>query len=51
MVSGEEDGSGWEVFEEETRLEHVPKFKYSGCMLNESGAKVAEFSRRVESDY
>ena len=31
------------------RLEHVLKFKYLGCVLEESGTDEAECSRKMES--
>ena len=31
------------------RLEHVSKFKYLGCVLDEAGTDEAECSRKVES--
>ena len=31
------------------RLEHVPEFKYSGCVLNESDTDDAECRRKVKS--
>ena len=38
-----------EVYIDEIHLEHVSKFKYLGCVLNESGTDEAECSRKVVS--
>ena len=47
MLLGEEEGLECEVCAEGIRLEHVLKFKYFGCVLDESGTDDAECSRKV----
>ena len=49
MVLGGEEGLGCEVCIDGIRLEYVSKFKYLGCVLEESGIDEAECSRKVES--
>ena len=42
MVLGGEEGLGCEVCIDGIRLEHVSKFKYLGCVLEESGTDEVE---------
>ena len=49
MVLGGKEGLKYEVCVDRLRLEHVSKFKYLGCVLDESGADEAECSRKMES--
>ena len=49
MVMNGEEGLDCEVHVALIRLEHVSKFKYLGCVLNESGTNEAECSRKVAS--
>ena len=46
---GGEEGSVCEVLLDGTRLEHISEFKYSGCVLDESGTDGAECRRKVAS--
>ena len=48
MLNGEE-GLECEVHVDGMRLEHASKFKYVGCVLDESGIYEAECLRRVAS--
>ena len=48
VVNGEE-GLNCEVHVDWVRLEHVSEFRYSGCVLNESGTDWAKCSRKVAS--
>ena len=45
----ERRGLECEVHIDGVRLKHVSKFKYLGCVLNESGTDGAESSRKVAS--
>ena len=45
MVLNGEDGLEYEVHIDGIRLEHVSEFKYSGCVLDESGADGVECDR------
>ena len=47
MVLNGEEGLGFEVHVDGIRLEHVSKFKYFGCVLDESGTDRAKCSRKV----
>ena len=47
MVLNGEEGLECEVYVGGTRLEHVSEFKYSKCVLNESGTDETECSRKV----
>ena len=49
IVLGGEEGFECEVFVDGIHLEYVSEFKYLGCVLDESGAGEAEFSRKGES--
>ena len=49
MVLNGEEGLECEVHIDGIRLEHVSEFKYSGCVLDESGTDGAECSRKVAS--
>ena len=49
MVLGREEGSDCEVGVDGVCLEHVSEFKYSRCVLNESGTDEAECGRKVAS--
>ena len=49
MVLNGEEGLECEVHLDGIRLEHVSKFKYLGCVLDESGTDGAECSREVAS--
>ena len=49
MVLNGEEGLECEVHEDGIRLEHVSKFKYFGCVLDESDTDVAEYRRKVAS--
>ena len=44
-----EEGLECEVFVDGIRLEHVSEFKYSGCVLDESGTDEAKCRRKMES--
>ena len=47
MVLNGEEGLECEVHVDGIRLEHVSKFKYFGCVLDESGTDGAECSEKV----
>ena len=49
MVLGGEEGLECEVCIDAIRLKHVSKFKYLGCVLDESGTDEAECNREVAS--
>ena len=49
MVLNGEEGFECEVHVDRIRLEHVSKFKYLGCFLDEPGTDEAEYSRKVPS--
>ena len=49
MVLNGEEGLKCKVHADGIRLEHVSKFKYFGCVLEESGIDGAEFNRKVVS--
>ena len=49
MVPNGEEGLMCEVHVDGIRLEHVSKFKYLGCVLEESGRYEAECNRKVAS--
>ena len=49
MVLNAEEGLECEVHVDGIRLRHVSKFKYLGCVLDESSTDRAEFSRKVVS--
>ena len=48
VLNGEE-GLECEVHEDGIRLEHIPEFKYFGCVLDEAVTDGAECSRKVAS--
>ena len=50
IVLNGEEGLECEVHVDEVRLKHVSKFKYLGCVLDESGTDGAECSRKVASE-
>ena len=45
-VLNREDGLECEVSVDGVRLDHGSKFKYTRCVLNESGTEEADFSRK-----
>ena len=47
MVLSGEEGLECEVCLDEMQLEHVSKFKYLRCVLNESGTDEADCHRKV----
>ena len=49
MVLNGEEARECEVHVDLVCLEHVSEFKYSGCVLDESGTEGAECSRKVAS--
>ena len=49
MVMNGEEGLECEVHEDGICLEHVSKFKYLGCVLDELGTDEAEYSRKMTS--
>ena len=49
IMLGVEEGLECEVCIYGIHLEHVSEFKYSGCVLDESGTDEAECSRKVGS--
>ena len=49
MVLNGEEWLEYEVHVEGIHLEHVPEFKYLGCILDESGTDEIECSRKVAS--
>ena len=49
MLNGEE-GLECEVCKDGMQLDHVSKFKYLGCALNESGTDDAVCHRKVAGD-
>ena len=49
MVLNGMEGLECEVHVHGIHLEPVSEFKYLGCVLNESGTEVAEYSRKVAS--
>ena len=38
MAFSEEEGLEWEICLDGRGLEHLPQFKYLGCVLNEFGS-------------
>ena len=49
IVQNGKEGLECEIHVDGIRLEHVSKFKYLGCFLDESGSYGAECSRKVAS--
>ena len=49
MIINGEEGLEYEVHLDGARLEHVSKFKYLGCVLDEAGTNGAKCSRKVAS--
>ena len=49
IVLNGEEGLECEIIVNEMRLEDVSKFKYLGCVLNESRADKAEYHKKVAS--
>ena len=50
IVLNGKEGLECEVYVDGICLEHVSKFKYLGCVLDESGTEDAECSKRVVSE-
>ena len=44
-----EEGLEYEVFVDGIHLEHLSEFKYLGCILDESGTDVEEYSKNAAS--
>ena len=49
IVLNREEGLQCEVHGDGIRLQHVSKFKYLGCVLDDSGIDCAEYNRKVAS--
>ena len=49
MVLNREEGLEYEVYVDGIHLEHISEFKYSECVLHESGTDGAECNRKVTS--
>ena len=49
MVLNGEEGLEYEVYVDGIHLEHLSEFKYLGCILDESGTDVEEYSKNAAS--